>query len=179
MTSAVSGTRRQMRELVDGTIEVKIHIDPMFRDAFLTLFPHIDMGVALAPLANGPAPQPEPASICATETQKPAPVSPGKERTSSQRLSEYSAILCKNDEFRLWLSLECTSVWQRCHETALFGSTAPSDDPALLEEAARLAVYELAGVKSRADLDEKPGAHDRFHALVRAPFREWRAKVTA
>lgn len=49
-TKAVSATRRQMRELVDGTIEVKFHIDPRCRDDFLRLFPEIDKPAAIAPL---------------------------------------------------------------------------------------------------------------------------------
>ena len=49
--SAVSGVRRSMRELVDGTIRVQIDIDPQFRDLFLKLFSQIDIPIALAPLA--------------------------------------------------------------------------------------------------------------------------------
>lgn len=48
--TAISGTRRQIRELVDGTIEVKIHIDPAFRKTFHELFPDIDTPIAIAPL---------------------------------------------------------------------------------------------------------------------------------
>lgn len=48
--SAISGTRRSMKELVDGTIRVQIDIDPAFRDDFFKLFGKIDMPVALAPL---------------------------------------------------------------------------------------------------------------------------------
>lgn len=48
--TAISGTRRQIRELVDGTIEVKIHIDPAFRKTFHEMFPDIDTPIALAPL---------------------------------------------------------------------------------------------------------------------------------
>lgn len=52
--TAVSGTRRSMKELVDGTIRVQIDIDPPQRADFLRLFPSIDMPVALAPLVvNG------------------------------------------------------------------------------------------------------------------------------
>ena len=49
---AVSGTRRQVRELVDGTLEVRIHIDPRFTADFHRLFPTIDAPVALAPLVK-------------------------------------------------------------------------------------------------------------------------------
>lgn len=47
---AVPGTRRQIRELVDGTLEVKVHVEPRHKKAFLDLLGEIDMPVALAPL---------------------------------------------------------------------------------------------------------------------------------
>jgi len=46
----ISGTRRQIRELVDGSLEVRIHIDPRFKKAFHELFPEIDTPVGIAPL---------------------------------------------------------------------------------------------------------------------------------
>lgn len=49
-TIVISGTRRAMREMADGTIEVKIHIDPAHRKAFMENFGQIDMPIALAPL---------------------------------------------------------------------------------------------------------------------------------
>ena len=48
--TVISGTRRAMREMADGTIEVKIHIDPAHRKAFMENFGQIDMPVAIAPL---------------------------------------------------------------------------------------------------------------------------------
>ena len=48
---AVSGTRRAIKELVDGTIRVMVDIDPRFRKQFFELFPEIDAAVALAPLS--------------------------------------------------------------------------------------------------------------------------------
>lgn len=48
--SAISGTRRQYKEMADGTLRVSIDIDPMFKAQFLELFGAIDMPVALAPL---------------------------------------------------------------------------------------------------------------------------------
>ena len=59
--NAISGTRRQTRELVDGTLEVKIQIEPNQKAAFHQLFPEIDMPVALAPLVLDAKPiEPEP-----------------------------------------------------------------------------------------------------------------------
>ncbi|WP_292992566.1 hypothetical protein [Nitrosomonas sp.] len=52
---AVSGTRRSMKELVDGTIRVQIDIDPVYRELFFKLFGQIDMPVAIAPMViNSP-----------------------------------------------------------------------------------------------------------------------------
>ena len=48
--AAISGTRRQIRELIDGTLELKIHIEPRFKHDFHSLFPEIDMPIAIAPL---------------------------------------------------------------------------------------------------------------------------------
>lgn len=50
---AVPGTRRALRELVDGTIRVQVDIHPLHCADFHKLFPQIDMGIALAPLAIG------------------------------------------------------------------------------------------------------------------------------
>lgn len=50
--TAVSGTRRRVKELVDGTLRVEIDIDPMQKRAFLKLLPEIDMPIAIAPLAT-------------------------------------------------------------------------------------------------------------------------------
>lgn len=47
---AIPGTRRQIRELVDGTLEIKLHVEPRHKKAFLELLGEIDMPVAIAPL---------------------------------------------------------------------------------------------------------------------------------
>lgn len=51
-TRAISGTRRALKELADGTIRVQIDVDPRFKAQFHKLFPTIDMPVALAPLSS-------------------------------------------------------------------------------------------------------------------------------
>ena len=86
--TAVSGVRRQIRELVDGTIEVRVHIDPPYRQQFLKMFPSIDMPIALAPLMMEPAPEPKPAF---------APVS----------YKQQAAILCKDMDFH--------EFWRQTH----------------------------------------------------------------
>ncbi len=49
-TNAISGTRRTVKELVDGTLRVTVDIDPPQKAAFLKLLPEVDMPVAIAPL---------------------------------------------------------------------------------------------------------------------------------
>jgi hypothetical protein len=57
----ISGTRRAIKEMADGTIRVQVDIDPACRAAFWALFPSIDMPVALAPLvADFEKREPEP-----------------------------------------------------------------------------------------------------------------------
>lgn len=78
--TAVSGTRRTMKELVDGTIRVQIDIDPIYRQQFLKLFPSIDMAVAIAPLMVEQTPEAKPAFATVTYKQQ-------------------AAILCKDMDF--------------------------------------------------------------------------------
>jgi len=47
---AISGTRRAMKEMADGTVRVQIDIDARFRAQFFEMFGKIDMPIALAPL---------------------------------------------------------------------------------------------------------------------------------
>ncbi len=58
--SVISATRRQMKEMADGTIRVQIDIDPAFRSEFLQAFPSIDMPIALVPLVADFELKPEP-----------------------------------------------------------------------------------------------------------------------
>ena len=88
MISAVSGTRRQIRELVDGTIEVKIQIDPQDRKAFLELFPEIDARVALAPLFS--------------EHE----IAKKEEKEQVGPLCKLAVQWCKNETFLKWLANE-------------------------------------------------------------------------
>lgn len=50
--SAVTGTRRKMREMADGTLRVEVDIDPRFKKQFMTEFSNIDTRVAVALLKS-------------------------------------------------------------------------------------------------------------------------------
>ena len=86
--TAISGTRRQMKEMADGTIRVMIDIDPIHRRSFLDLFPAIDMPVALAPL------------IADFEQQQP------EESPKGGALAKLAGMLCKNPEFIEFFNLD-------------------------------------------------------------------------
>jgi len=47
---AIAGTRKAVKELVDGTLRIQIDIEPRHKAQFHKLFPDIDMDVAIAPL---------------------------------------------------------------------------------------------------------------------------------
>lgn len=55
---AIPAVRRQIKELVDGTLRVQLDIEPAHKRAFLDLFPEIDAPVAIAPLASWATSQP-------------------------------------------------------------------------------------------------------------------------
>ncbi len=81
MASAVSGTRRAFKELVDGTLRVQIDVDPECRRDFLRLFPDIDTRIAIAPL------RPEAKA----------------QALKGGELARLAGMLCDDPEFQLWL----------------------------------------------------------------------------
>lgn len=85
--TAIAGTRRTFKELVDGTIRVQIDIDPRFKDEFLERFREIDMPVALAPL------------VADFERREPQP-----EPDKGGALCKLAGMWCRDEEFRRWLA---------------------------------------------------------------------------
>lgn len=83
----ISGTRRQIRELVDGSLEVRVHIDPRFKQDFHRLFPQIDTPVAIAPLA-----------LNFERLSKP------EESAKGGELAKLAGIWSKDSEFHQWLA---------------------------------------------------------------------------
>lgn len=83
--TAIPGTRRAAKELVDGTLSLTVHIQPTDKAAFHRLFPEIDMPIAIAPLAIGVLPKAE----------EPAPeIGPR---------CKLAVMWCKDEKFQLWL----------------------------------------------------------------------------
>ena len=98
--SAISGTRRAMKEMADGTIRVQIDIDPSCRGDFLSLFPNIDMPVALAPLRA------DFEQAAANEPEKP----------KGGPLARLAGRLCEDPDFLFWADVgdsEAAAQWIR------------------------------------------------------------------
>ena len=88
---AISGTRRAMKEMADGTIRVQVDIDPACRSAFLSMFGNIDMPVALAPLVSH------------FEQAKPVVAQNEPEaRNKGGELARLAGRFCQNEVFRRW-----------------------------------------------------------------------------
>lgn len=90
--TAIPGTRRQYKEMADGTLRVAIDIDPPYKQQFLSTFGEIDMPVALAPLVADFESAPKDDGFLATFKGGP--------------LCKLAAILCGNHDFREWLSIQ-------------------------------------------------------------------------
>lgn len=93
-TTAISGTRRQYKEMADGTLRVQIDIDPQYKQQFLELFPQIDMPVALAPL-RADFEQPK-------EEEKP----------KGGPLSKSAAQMCEHQMFQSFVKDRFWSIWK-------------------------------------------------------------------
>lgn len=150
--TAISGTRRAIKELVDGTVRVQIDIDPQFRKRFFEMFPDIDMPVALAPL------RPEPSF----ETDV-AIVGAAKEAVKGGDLSKLAGMLCQDAAFQEWM-------WLRRHEDA-----TPTNDfgTKWAEDWAAATLRGECGVESRAEFDHNPESAALFHERIRKPWNRY------
>lgn len=86
--TAISGTRRAIKEMADGTIRVMVDIDPRFNAEFHRLFPQIDTPCAIAPLVN------DFERIEHVEDEKP----------KGGALAKLAGMWCKEELFHEWLS---------------------------------------------------------------------------
>lgn len=146
--AAVSGTRRQIKELVDGTLRVQIDIEPIHKGAFLKLFPEIDVPVALAPLrAVAIPPQQEPPT-----TLKGGP------------LATLAGRWCNEAAFHAWLQNHQPVAWNAAKESV------DGDEHGLSGIAAQ-AIRMICGVHSRAQLDHDVHAKATFNRAIREPYR--------
>lgn len=146
--AAISAVRRQVREMVDGTLEIKLHVSPVDKAAFHQLFPEIDMPVALAPL--------NPAALSlapAAPSNRPGP------------LCLLAVQWCKDAKFQNWLFEKLAiSGWQV--------------SPVTSEETAKNNLCLLLGIQSRREIDTNPEAAMRFQTLIRLPYMQYQQTGT-
>lgn len=142
--SVISGTRRGMKELVDGTIRVQIDIDPIHRADFFAAFSRIDMPVALAPLvANFEQIKPvDDDAICEATNDIGPPKPKGGE------LAKWAGILSNDPVF--W-------EWADCEDA----------------EDAAMHIRDYCLIDSRAELDHNPEAAKIFRNMM-GEFDTWR-----
>lgn len=80
----------------------------------------------------------------------------------SERVSFSAAMLCKDDDFLVWINEKHGSHWS---------------DPVVTNETdARDYLCQSLGIESRADLDIDPQAAQRFHEDIRRPFLVWKGE---
>lgn len=87
-TIVISGTRRAIRERVDGSLVVQVEIDPRFKADFLRLFPDIDAPIALAPL------------VADFEQREPEKV---EVTTKGGPLAKLAGMLCNDSDFQRFI----------------------------------------------------------------------------
>lgn len=106
--TAISGTRRAIKELVDGTIRVQIDVDPQYRKAFFELLPDIDMPVAIAPLNPILASAADGAEGAGTGIQGGAPQ---ESRAPGRSLAQHLHAIGYFRNPKLWLALHDTGLY--------------------------------------------------------------------
>ena len=94
--NAIAGTHRTYSLLADGTLRIKIDIEPRHVAQFHAMFPGCDLPVALAPLVYGipEASEPEPIPEAQLEVEKP----------KGGNLARLAGTLCKNPAFQEMLN---------------------------------------------------------------------------
>lgn len=158
---AISGTRRTMKELVDGTIRVQIDIDPRFRADFYRLLPDVDMGVALVPLALGAALDSVP--------EQAAPVAE-KRASNSKFPTGYTGLAvawCSIADFHDWL---CATFPQQWHSASSELAKTP-------QERCAVVLKMVCGVASRKEFDTNSMARARFGDFIKVPYMAHRKEI--
>lgn len=169
--SVISGTRRGMKELVDGTIRVQIDIDPIHRAEFFAAFSRIDMPVALAPLvANFERIKPvddakhiehenniEPSNnkVSTVSTTASTPHQKGGE------LAKWAGILSNDPYWWEWL-----------------GEYLNLERPLESEQFAAAALRSHLKIESRAELDHNPISAIEFRNMM-GEFSTWKDRGEA
>ncbi len=143
-------SRGVMATLADGTLRVKIDIEPNDAELAFKLLGMPGNPIAIARLTT-PGEQPKSA--------------PQTERKTGGPLARLAGLWCAEEAFADWLADTYPDQFN-----AALGKSGGD-----IEGAAAHLVRWLCNVESRADLDHDPVAAELFHDLVRRPFAEHRS----
>lgn len=139
-------SRGVMATLVDGTIRVKIDIEPADAELAFKLLGMPGNPVAIARLLSAGESNPAPS---------PEPVKP-----KGGPLAKLAGMWCAEPEFADWLA--------DCHPLIFEGALQDANGD--VEEAAKRIVCSLCGIESRIELDHAQYAADLFHERIRQPY---------
>jgi hypothetical protein len=86
------------------------------------------------------------------------------------RLAALAGRWCNDERFREWLAATFPTEYIASRRSHAWNSTKECD---VEREIAAAVVRTTCEVKSRAEFDSDPHAGQRFHRLIRLPFRMW------
>lgn len=165
--SAISGTRRAMKEMADGTIRVSIDIDPIHRAAFFEMFGQIDMPVALAPLVADFERRQAP---IAADSGHQAPMATYEPKRGL--LSQWAAMRCNEIDFRKFIRPIYDKIMGG--DGSGYGDVTPDGDfDGQCDKWARHCILVICDIESRAELDSNHHAREIFDRVIRLPYIEY------
>lgn len=85
-----------------------------------------------------------------------------EEKPKGGPLCQWVAMRCNEQEFQLWLSVHFPKIWP--------GTTGKP------HERAAEVVRQVCEIESRAEIDNDEGAYERFHELIREPWKKYRSQ---
>ncbi len=143
--SAIPCASVSMKTMADGTLRISFDIEPNHAQDAFRLFAAPGTPAAIAALQVGYA---------AAGNIEKYPEKDISKKPKGGPLSILAGRWCQLPEFWEWLE---TDPLNACHSG----------------EGAALCVREICGVASRAELDHKPEAAEKFHRLIRGPFSKY------
>lgn len=148
-------SRGVMATLVDGTVRIKIDVEPADAAKAFALMGMPGSPIAIAALVLGTPPKAE-----AQPEPPPKPV--------GGALAKLAGMWCANDTFADWMA--------DTHSKLFDGALADAEGD--IAEASAAILRALCGVESRIELDHDEVAAARFHERIRLPYMAYLAANT-
>lgn len=164
MSDAIMAVSRGvMATLVDGTVRIKIDVEPADAAKAFALMGMPGSPIAIAALALGTPTPSAPAASTHTDT------APEHQKATGGALARLSGMWCGSPDFIDWLA--------DTHPQLFEGALADAEGN--IADAAATLVRALCNIESRIELDHDPVAASLFHERIRAPYMAYRDGVAA